>query len=219
MKYAARTESEKGFPTFGSVMSFVSARFFNSHNTNKALDFMHNLGEYLETTKYPCDRIVIDAFLGYSNRFGLRLEYQGKKVAWLQIKVNKNGTIFINNNTYESSVIRDMFHNILETYFDSLNTNLLENKMAECGIKKGEEVSVTIVSYHDYKPDNEKVVCGTIDKIFEDYTNANDRLTYCNGDYYNFKDEKISELYSLYTDSFKGNYFLACAVKRGAIID
>lgn len=219
MIYSAKTNIENGCPTFDSVMSYASKRFFNTYDASECLEFMHRLGEYLDTTKYPCDRIVFDAFLGYPNRFGLRLEYQDKKVAWLQIKVNNNNTIFLSNNTYESSAIKDMFHNILETYFDSLNVHLLEYKMAQCGIKKGEEVSVTIVSYHNYEPEKEKVVCGTIDKIFDDYTNANDSLKYCNGMYYRFKDEKISQLYSLYTDSFKGNYFLAMAVKRGAIID
>lgn len=81
-------------------------------------------------------------------------------------------------------------------------------------------MKATLIYHKDYKPDSEVVIEGENEiDLFTDYTNMNDTLRYCNGSYYRWKDAEWNKKYHEFLDGYKGNFFLACAVERGALID
>lgn len=58
------------------------------------------------------------------------------------------------------------------------------------------ETELTAVYYSDYKPAREEIRKGTLDSIFNEIDRANNRLRYCNGSYFRFKDERYKTLYN-----------------------
>nr|DAX55837.1 MAG TPA: hypothetical protein [Caudoviricetes sp.] len=59
----------------------------------------------------------------------------------------------------------------------------------------------------------------TYRELFNEFYDKNDRLKYINGEYYQFVDSKLDELYSLYYDSTRGNLYYERKLARGGIID
>lgn len=59
----------------------------------------------------------------------------------------------------------------------------------------------------------------TYRELFNEFYDKNDRLKYINGEYYQFVDSKLDELYSLYYDSTRGNLYYERKIARGGIID
>ena len=219
MKYSAYTHDI--YNTFDKVVSAFSYKFFNSDDEETGLNFLYSFGDYLDDTKFPCDKMILCAFAGYCNCFDLTLQYNGKRVAWLEIEGKKHGIMCILNSSYESKEIKDMFHKIIEEYFDKLNSKIFQKYIELCGIVvDSEENEVKVDEYVDYKANGKSVVLtGSLAKIFDDYTTHNDRLRYCNGDYWRFNNSDVADLYHIFIETYKRNYFLDNAVKRGCIID
>ena len=55
--------------TFDSTMDFFSTNIFGNYWEGE--DFIHDFGKYLDNTKFPCDKIMLDPY-GYNNKFELR---------------------------------------------------------------------------------------------------------------------------------------------------
>ena len=77
MKYSV-TPHQYGsfvFNTFDKVMTHFTNKFFQNNITEDGRTFLYDLGDYLDTTKYPCDKIKLDIFTGYNNRISLFFFY------------------------------------------------------------------------------------------------------------------------------------------------
>ena len=221
MKYSV-TPHQYGsfvFNTFDKVMTHFTNKFFQNNITEDGRTFLYDLGDYLDTTKYPCDKIKLDIFTGYNNRISLFFFYNDEKVSSVEIKFERYGILKISNYLYFKKDLQ-IFHHIIEEYFDNKNLNIYKEWFDKCNIHTDRNNEIKVEDYRDYKPNGEFVILsGSLEDIFDEYTTHNDRLKYCNGDFWRFADTDIQTLYSLFIINYKGNYFLNNAVKRGVIID
>lgn len=221
MKYSVTTHQYGSFvfDTFDKVMAQFTYKFFHNSTTEDGRIFLYDLGDYLDSTKYPCDRVNLDIFTGYADRISLRFSYNDEKIAWVQIEFSKYGMLNISNYTYYKKDMQ-IFHHIIEEYFDNKNQTIFKEWLDKCNIYSDRENEIRVNDYRDYKPNGAFVILsGSLEDIFEKYTTHNDRLKYCNGDFWRFADKDIQTLYSLFITNYKGNYFLDNAVKRGVTID
>lgn len=222
MVYSVCTHSygSYNYDTFDKVMEYMDNKFFNGEDGSCRL-FMRELGAYLDGTKYPCDKMVLCAFIGYNDRVGMKLMYHGERVAYIEIAFGNYGIIKIVSYSYCGKEEFKVFHEIIEEWFDEKNGKILDDWAKKCGVDMhGDGNEVFFQEYVDYKPKGDATsMSGTIAEIFDSYTTWNDRLRYCNGHHFRFVSNDIEKLYLLYVKNFKGNYFLANAVKRGVTID
>lgn len=222
MKYVATTNSCVKCDTFEQSMMYFAHKFLNSNESDDSRKFLYEFGDYIEKIKLPCDKIILDPFTGYADKFTIKLIFDDKVLVWLRITViEKFNTMYINEFNYTKNDIKDMFHSKVERYFDERNAFYFDEQINICGFNKtSNDINVVLDYYNDYeKTDREVTITGTFEDIFDKYTSMNDRLKYCNGSYYKFRDKNFDKLYSMFVCSFKGNYFLMNAVKRGCLID
>ena len=215
MKFSAIKRNVKD--TFSSVMGFFSDNFFG--NDWEGNDFFHDFGNFLDTTKFPTDKIVLNPF-DYVGKFEITFKYNGERVCWYRFSMDKSTKVLeIDNNTYEHQTIRDMFSGIIRDWVKQYNAEVFRNKLKECGMDIG-NVSVSVDEYTDYKRNGRtQIIEGTLSEVFDTYTTHNDRLKYVNGSYWGFSDKKVDMLYGLFIRTYGGNYFLDNAVRRGVTID
>ena len=67
--------------------------------------------------------------------------------------------------------------------------------------------------------ESEITLKGTVDEVFNEFTNLNDTLKYINSEYYKFVEESINNAYLFYIRFIDKNHFLNNAVKHGKLID
>lgn len=221
MKYSVSTHKYGSFVfnTFDKVMTHFTNKFFQNSIIEDGRTFLHDMGDYLDTTKYPCTKINLNIFTGYNNRISLTFSYNDEKVSWVEIEFERYGILKISNYIYYKKDLQ-IFHHIIEEYFDKKNLNIYKEWLDKCNIYTDRNNEIKVEDYRDYKPNGEFVILsGSLEDIFDEYTTHNDRLKYCNGDYWRFADTNIQTLYSLFIINYKGNYFLNNAVKRGVTID
>ena len=113
MKYAVRVSKANGYDNYDKVMHYFSMQFFHSQFEDKARGFYEKLGEYLDTTKFPCDKMILDCFIGYADRFGIVMQYNEEKIAWLELQVKSYNCIVIHHCTYYKEDFK-CFNHILE---------------------------------------------------------------------------------------------------------
>lgn len=204
--------------TFDSTMDVFSMRIFGNYWEGE--EFIHDFGEYLDNTKFPCDKIMLDPY-GYSDKFQLTFKYDNNRICWFKFSVNKQTKIIeIDNYIFEDKAIEKMFKNVITDYFKQYNDIIYQKQLDNCNIKNTLNVTIVVDDYKDYKPNGkQQTLEGTLQDIFEQYTTHNDRLKYCNGDFWRFNNENISNLYVMFIQMYDGNYFLDNAVKRGVTID
>ena len=203
--------------TFSSVVGFFSDNFFG--NDWEGNDFFHEFGNFLDTTKFPTDNIVLNPF-GNVGKFEITFKYSGERVCWYRFSMDRSTRILeIDNNTYEHQTIRDMFSGIIRDWVKRYNADVLQDTLNGLGMDIG-NVSVSVDDYTDYKPNGrQQTLEGTLSEVFDTYTTHNDRLKYINGSYWAFSDSKVDMLYGMFIRAYDGNYFLDNAVKRGVTID
>ena len=113
-----------------------------------------------------------------------------------------------------------MFKHVIDDFVRQYNTEVFRTQMDKCNIKSTFNVTIVVDDYDDYKPNGkQQTLQGTLQDIFEQYTTHNDRLKYCNVDFWRFNNKNISNLYIMFIQMYDGNYFLDNAVKRGVTID
>lgn len=66
--------------------------------------------------------------------------------------------------------------------------------------KWNEKMSTTIVKYVDNQRKSVDAWRGTFDEICADFETANNKLRYCNGDYFEFADEEMKMKYRVWLD-------------------
>ena len=72
---------------------------------------------------------------------------------------------------------------------------------------------------NDQNIESEIILKGTIDDIFDEFTNLNDTFKYINSKYYKFIEENTNNAYLFYVRFVDKNHFLNSAVKHGKLID
>lgn len=204
--------------TFDSTMDFFSTNIFGNYWEGE--DFIHDFGKYLDNTKFPCDKIMLDPY-GYNNKFELTFKYNNNRVCWFRFSISKQTKIIeIDNYTFEDKTIEKMFKYNITDYFKQYNNIIFQKQLDNCNIKTTFNVTIVVDDYNDYKPNGkQQTLEGTLQDIFEQYTTHNDRLKYCNGKFWRFNNKDIETLYTTFIQTYDGNYFLDNAVKRGVTID
>jgi hypothetical protein len=205
--------------SFDSTMDFFSQKIFGNYWEGE--DFIHDFGEFLDSTKFPCDKITLNPFGCCSNEFEIIFKYDNNRVCWFKFSVNKQTKIMaVESCTFEDKTIEKMFKRIINDYIRQFNTDVFRTQMEKCNLKTTSNVTIVVDVYNDYEPDGkQQTLEGTLQDIFEQYTTHNDRLKYVNGSYWAFSDRNVAMLYGMFIQMYNGNYFLDNAVKRGVTID
>ena len=220
MTFSVITNAE--FNSYNRVMNFFNYKFSQLLLDSDITDgqtFLYDLGEYLDESKYPVDKIRLNVFTGYSNRIDLVFFYNNEKIAWVEVTFEPYGLLKISNKLYHKKDFQ-IFHHIMEEYFDIHNQQIYDIWMDKCNIHTHKENAIKVNDCTNYSPNGTSVILkGSLEEVFEQYAKHNDALKYCNGDFWKFDDKKIDTLYRLFKMLYKGNYSLDIALKRGALID
>lgn len=220
MTFSVITNAE--FNSYNRVMNFFNYKFSQLLLDSDITDgqtFLYDLGEYLDESKYPVDKIRLNVFTGYSNRIDLVFFYNNEKIAWVEVTFEPYGLLKISNKLYHKKDFQ-IFHHIIEEYFDIHNQQIYDIWMDKCNIHTHKENAIKVNDCTNYSPNGTSVILkGSLEEVFEQYAKHNDALKYCNGDFWKFDDKKIDTLYRLFKMLYKGNYSLDIALKRGALID
>lgn len=130
----------------------------------------------------------------------------------LSLKVSpKNGffNIDIVNTNKEELIINKLYSEYVNKEFTRIC------KIAQ--LDKQNQVKVHCMN--DSNIESEIILKGTIDDIFDEFTNLNDTFKYINYKHYKFAQENINNVYLFYVRFVDKNHFLNSAVKHGKIID
>lgn len=79
--------------------------------------------------------------------------------------------------------------------------------------------NVKVYCMNDSNIESEIILEGTIDDIFDKFTNLNDTFKYINSKYYKFAKESITNVYLFYVRFVDKNHFLNSAVRHNKLID
>ena len=220
MTFSVITNAE--FNSYNRVLNYFNHKFSQLLLDSDITDgqtFLYDLGEYLDESKYPVDKIRLNVFTGYSNRIDLVFFYNNEKIAWVEVTFEPYGLLKISNKLYHKKDFQ-IFHHIIEEYFDVHNQQIYDKWMHKCKIRTHKENAIKVNDCTNYSPNGTSVILkGSLEEVFEQYATHNDALKYCNGEFWNFDDKKIDTLYRLFKMLYKGNYSLDIALKRGALID
>ena len=220
MTFSVITNAE--FNSYNRVLNYFNYKFSQLLLDSDITDgqtFLYDLGEYLDESKYPVDKIRLNVFTGYSNRIDLVFFYNNEKIAWVEVTFEPYGLLKISNKLYHKKDFQ-IFHHIIEEYFDIHNQQIYDIWMDKCNIHTHKENAIKVNDCTNYSPNGTSVILkGSLEEVFEQYAKHNDALKYCNGDFWKFDDKKIDTLYRLFKMLYKGNYSLDIALKRGALID
>lgn len=224
MIYSATLNKNTGIVTYKDTLEYFSRIILKGKEMVFGDKFFKDFGKYLDKSKFPCDKIVLNPFLGYYDKFLISFKYQDKRIGSVQIEHdNEHGfftpTYIMFEEEYKSF---DMFKHIIMGYFDKYNEGLFKSFCKQNSIKYPFKTNVKVIfdDYTDYKKNGKQFTLeGTLNEVFDHYVTHNDRLKYCNGDYWRFNDKNIEKAFGFFIKLYKGNFFLDNAVKRGVIID
>ena len=166
------------YTCYEDTMCFFSDKILRVDDVEFAEEFYFELGDYLDESKYPCTKMTLNPFYGSGNEFVITFKYDNREVCRCVFGV-VNELIVIKNAYYTENCLKEMFHKILEEYFDSLNQAKINIKISNYGFKDNDENEVTLDYYDDYaKTEITTILKGTLNEIFDKYTTLNDRLKY-----------------------------------------
>mgnify|MGYP003292644586 CR=1 FL=1 len=114
---------------------------------------------------------------------------------------------------------KEYFRILFEKVIGDFNMKILTKDLKTAGLTLKKKYTINVVYHSDRRPKTTSQITGTFGQIFKSYTNMNDRLRYCNGCYYKFENPDLEKAYHTFLKCYKGNFFLDCAVARGALID
>lgn len=179
--------------------------------------------EYLKETFFAInnpneyyDTAVVDPWKG--NDYFILSLYDGKhKFLSVKVKYFKNIGLyqFDFGNESGSNVVEE-----IEYYINKYNGKYINNIYKKAGLSSNSKSnSIEIDEYVNNKLKETKVLKGTIDEIFNEFTKLNDKLSYVNDHYYKFKNENVRTAYNMYVKFIDKNHTLKNALKRGVTID
>lgn len=218
MKFSVTTNKQSGMYSFEYVIDHFTDKYLKDYGLHGD-DWLEAIGAYLDTTKFPCDKINLDMFNPSNNRFILTYHFENNRIGHSAIAVKDNGIMSVSYTSFESDSF-DIFSHFITDYFKSYNKKIWDGMLKTANVTNTNDNEVIVIDHTDYKPNGKtETLKGTLEEVFDRYTTHNDRLRYCNGMYWRFADDKVSRLYRMFIDMYNGNYFLDNAVKRGVTID
>lgn len=191
--------------TYSQLSSIFENRFYYS----KVFDFVDSyiIDEVFSDTY----EVVINIWTGTYEYFYLKLKDEFDEEL-LHLKVSpKNGffDISLASPIKEEILINKLYNEYTNKEFARIC------KIANLG--KQNQVKVNCIN--DSKIEDEIILEGTLDEIFDKFTNLNDTLKYINSKYYKFANEKVNDAYLFYVRFIDKNHFLNSAVRYHKLID
>ena len=189
--------------------SQLSSIFENRFDYYNVFDFIDN---YIIDELFPHTRkVIINILTGTYEYFYLKLiDEFGKELIHLKVSPkNEFFNIDIVNTNKEESRINNLYNEYTNKEFIRI-----------CKIAKlDKQNQVKVYCMNDSIIESEIILEGTIDDIFDKFTNLNDTFKYINSKCYKFTEENINNAYLFYVRFVDKNHFLNSAVKHGKLID
>lgn len=188
--------------TYSQLCSIFENRF----DYSEVFNFIDN---YVVNELFPDTfKVVINIWTGTYEYFYLKLKDEFNEEL-LNLKVMpKNG--------FFSIELVDTNVKLSKLYNEYINKEFARIcKIAH--LDKQNQVKVYCVN--DSNIESEIILEGTIDDIFDRFTNLNDTFKYINSKYYKFVEESITNVYLFYIRFVDKNHFLNSAVRHNKLID
>ena len=189
--------------------SQLSSIFENRFDYYKVFDFIDH---YIIDKLFPdtC-KVSINIWTGTYEYFYLKLKDEfGEEL--LRLKVSpKNG--FFDIKVIDANKVELIINKLYSEYVSKEFAKICEI----AHLDKQNQVKVFYIN--DSKIEREIILEGTIDDIFDEFTNLNDTFKYINSAYYKFAKEDINNAYLFYVTFVDKNHFLNSAVRHGKLID
>ena len=189
--------------------SQLSSIFENRFDYYKVFDFIdyYIIDELFTDT---C-KVSINIWTGTYEYFYLKLKNEfGEELLRLKVRP-KNG--FFDIEIIDANKVELRINKLYSEYVSKEFIRIC--KIAQ--LSKQNQVKVYCVN--DSNIENEIILEGTIDDIFDEFTNLNDTFKYINSKYYKFAQENINNVYLFYIRFIDKNHFLNSAVRHGKLID
>ena len=189
--------------------SQLSSIFENRFDYYKLFDFIDN---YVIDELFPDTyKVVINILTGTYEYFYLKLKDEFDEEL-LRLKVRpKNG--FFDIEIIDTNKVELRINKLYSKYLNKEFTRICEIAQLD----KQNQVKVYCVN--DSNVETEIVLEGTINDIFDKFTNLNDTFKYINSKHYKFAQENINNVYLFYVRFVDKNHFLNSAVRHGKLID
>ena len=189
--------------------SQLSSIFENRFDYYKVFDF---IDYYIIDELFPDTRKVsINIWTGTYEYFYLKLKDEFDEEL-LRLKVRpKNG--FFDIEIIDVNKVELRINKLYSEYVSKEFTRI-------CNIAQlDKQNQVKVYCMNDSNIENEIILEGTIDDIFDEFTNLNDTFKYINSKHYKFAQENINNVYLFYVRFVDKNHFLNSAVRHGKLID
>lgn len=189
-----------------SQLSYI---FENRFDYYKVFDF---IDYYIIDELFPDTyKVVINIWTGTYEYFYLKLKDElGKELLHLKVSP-KNG--FFDIEIIDTNKVELRINKLYSEYVSKEFTRI-------CKIAKlDKQNQVKVYCMNDSNVESEIVLEGTIDDIFDEFTNLNDTFKYINSKHYKFAQENINNVYLFYVRFVDKNHFLNSAVRHGKLID
>lgn len=189
--------------------SQLSSIFENRFDYYKLFDFIDN---YVIDELFPDTyKVVINIWTGTYEYFYLKLKDElGKELLHLKVSP-KNG--FFDIEIIDTNKVELRINKLYSKYLNKEFTRICEIAQLD----KQNQVKVYCVN--DSNVESEIVLEGTINDIFDEFTNLNDTFKYINSKHYKFAQENINNVYLFYVRFVDKNHFLNSAIRHGKLID
>lgn len=188
--------------TYSQLCSIFENRF----DYSEVFNFIDN---YVVNELFPDTfKVVINIWTGTYEYFYLKLKDEFNEEL-LNLKViPKNG--FFSIELVDTNVKLSKLYN---EYISKEFTRI-------CNIAHlDKQNQVKVYCMNDSNIESEIILEGTIDDIFDKFTNLNDTFKYINSKYYKFAEESITNVYLFYVRFVDKNHFLNSAVRHNKLID
>ena len=189
--------------------SQLSSIFENRFDYYKLFDFIDNyvIDELFQDTY----KVAINIWTGTYEYFYLKLKDElGKELLHLKVSP-KNG--FFDIEIIDTNKVELRINKLYSKYLNKEFTRICEIAQLD----KQNQVKVYCVN--DSNVESEIVLEGTINDIFDEFTNLNDTFKYINSKHYKFAQENINNVYLFYVRFVDKNHFLNSAIRHGKLID
>ena len=189
--------------------SQLSSIFENRFDYYKVFDF---IGNYIIDELFPeTYKVVINIWTGTYEYFYLKFKDEFNEEL-LHLKVSPKNEFFnidIVNTNKEELRINKLYSEYVNKEFTRI-----------CKIAKlDKQNQVKVYCMNESNIESEIILEGTINDIFDEFTNLNDTFKYINSKYYKFIEENTNNAYLFYVRFVDKNHFLNSAVKHGKLID